>query len=527
MTTVGRILRWSLLGLALTAGRAEAHAVLLASEPADRAVLATAPAEIRLQFDEPVQPIVLRMLDGEGRVVATGAGPAAMDLRLTLPPGLAAGPYVVSYRVTSADSHPVGGSILFAVGAEPEGWRAAGGDGAAEFWTKPSILVRAVDDAARLIAVGGALFLLLIARDRASMLSLRPLLLGAALVAIMTSGLGIGMQGGALAGGMASLLDSDVWRLGAGGPRGIASGIGAAGLALVMVGLRPNGRWRQPALGLGVVLALLPFPLVGHAAVAATRWIAWPAMLAHVALAAFWIGAFLPLLRALDHAPPMSASGAVRRFSTLAIVAVPLLILAGTVLALLRIDRPMALIESTYGQLLAAKLFLVAVLLALAAGNRWYLTPRLMAGELAAVRGLRATIRIEVLLAALVLVVSAWLGRTAPPASAPAPVILSATERMGRTASVRVSPAQAGRNAVEILLRDQAGHPIATRSVALLFALPSAGIEPIERDAAPAGEGRWRHVGPELAITGRWRLAVVALVDDFDQAVFEVDLVID
>src|ERR1700745_42289 len=37
--------------------------------------------------------------------------------RLTLPPGLARGTYVVAWRVVSADSHPVSGAFSFSIGA--------------------------------------------------------------------------------------------------------------------------------------------------------------------------------------------------------------------------------------------------------------------------------------------------------------------------------------------------------------------------------------------------------------------------
>ena len=76
-----------------------------------------------------------------------------------------------------------------------------------------------------------------------------------------------------------------------------------------------------------------------------------------------------------------------------------------------------------YVQLLALKLALFAVMLGLAATNRFRLTPALSrdldAGvvPLEALRALRRSIAIEAGLAASVLAIVAWLGTLVPPAS--------------------------------------------------------------------------------------------------------------
>jgi copper transport protein len=85
-----------------------AHAVLLDSAPADGATLAAPPGEIRLTFNEPVAPVAIKLLDAAGAAVA-GIGVEAVDRTVTLRLGaeLPAGTYIVSYRVTSEDSHAV------------------------------------------------------------------------------------------------------------------------------------------------------------------------------------------------------------------------------------------------------------------------------------------------------------------------------------------------------------------------------------------------------------------------------------
>ena len=110
-----------LLAVLLAAcGRAEAHAVVERTSPSQGERLEEGPDEIRLEFNEPVDATVgfLRVLGSRSERVADGA-PEALDggrtLRLALP-RLGEGLYTVSYRVVSADGHPVEGSYVFVVG---------------------------------------------------------------------------------------------------------------------------------------------------------------------------------------------------------------------------------------------------------------------------------------------------------------------------------------------------------------------------------------------------------------------------
>src|SRR4029077_8963059 len=113
------------LALALPS-RAHAHAALLRAEPADGAVLAQSPASMKLTFNEPVSPLVMRIVGPAGELMAPMSVSVDNAVVTIVPPRLPQGTNVLSWRVVSADGHPVGGSLLFAVGAPS----AAGGDGA-------------------------------------------------------------------------------------------------------------------------------------------------------------------------------------------------------------------------------------------------------------------------------------------------------------------------------------------------------------------------------------------------------------
>ncbi|MEV6828672.1 copper resistance CopC family protein [Amycolatopsis sp. NPDC051102] len=101
----------------LAAPGAAAHSVLVSSSPAADASLEVAPAEVVLEFDEPVENrfTELAVLGPDGGS-HWEAGPASIvDARVSAPlrPLGPAGGYTIRYRVTSADGHPVSGSIPF------------------------------------------------------------------------------------------------------------------------------------------------------------------------------------------------------------------------------------------------------------------------------------------------------------------------------------------------------------------------------------------------------------------------------
>src|SRR5207249_4829837 len=68
-------------------------------------------------FNEPVSPLAIRLFGPGGAPIALGA-PTADNATVTIAtPALQQGTHLLSWRVISADGHPVGGSLIFSVGA--------------------------------------------------------------------------------------------------------------------------------------------------------------------------------------------------------------------------------------------------------------------------------------------------------------------------------------------------------------------------------------------------------------------------
>lgn len=544
------LLLLALAGMAAIPRTGWAHAVLMESIPADGATLDAPPAELRLSFNEPVSPIRFQLLDRQGRDMADPAGAVAENgtVRLALPPGLPQGLYVASYRMTSADGHPVAGSFTFGIGVTPQPAAGTPGpDDPARTAALAGVLLRALHYAALLAGTGGGLFLLLVAGRRSTLGDRVTPALGSMLLAAALSGLLlVGVTGAVLTGQpLAALATASAWSIGAGSS--VGPSIGIATLALLCTagglvgGLAGGGRSKAGRLLLpaGALLGALSLAATGHAATAPPRWLAAPLVALHGLMAAFWVGALWPLAVALRLEPPAEAARLTRRFSRLAVGAVAVLAGAGGILSVLQL-RPAgavsgsaileAILSTGYGWLWSGKMLAVLLLLGLAAWNRQSLTPALDRGGSGAVRALRRSIALEMAVAGTILLLTASFALTPPPRARsggverPPPGFSIVTVRNGHMAIIDVDPARPGRNRIRLHLQDEDGKPLAAREATAEWELPAAGIAPLRRPLSSLGPGFFGSDDMELPLAGRWELRLDVLIDDFDKRVFRTEL---
>ena len=110
-----------LLSLIGAATVAHAHAHLLGSSPGDKTRVAP-PAAVELKFNEAVKLTALTLQRGKDKAQALKPLPARANATLSVPlPALAAGEYVVEWRVAGDDGHIMSGKLAFTVdpAAEP------------------------------------------------------------------------------------------------------------------------------------------------------------------------------------------------------------------------------------------------------------------------------------------------------------------------------------------------------------------------------------------------------------------------
>ena len=150
------------------AAPASAHATLVSTDPAEGEVLASSPGEVTFTFDEPVQlvPDGLLAFDAAGDEVDVDASASGTEVKGDLPDDLDEGTYVVTWRVVSADGHPIAGSLTFHVGA-PSPKVEAPKVAPADPGVVPTVqaVVQGINYAALLVAGGLAAFLAWTVRD--------------------------------------------------------------------------------------------------------------------------------------------------------------------------------------------------------------------------------------------------------------------------------------------------------------------------------------------------------------------------
>ena len=180
--------------------------------------------------------------------------------------------------------------------------------------------------------------------------------------------------------------------------------------------------------------ALVSLTWTGHGAAgeAMTGWVQLIADMAHLLAAGAWVGALVALglmlagtasrLKPADFA---AMHQALHGFATAGTIFVATLVVTGCINSWILVgpDGMRQLGSNRYVQLLAIKLALFAVMLGLAAVNRFRLAPALArevdagAVPLSALAALHRSIAIEAGLAASVLAIVAWLGTLGPPVS--------------------------------------------------------------------------------------------------------------
>jgi putative copper resistance protein D len=262
-------------------------------------------------------------------------------------------------------------------------------------------------------AAGYALFLALFAHTLAPhvLTAIRPAatrLALAALAVVLAQGL---FEPAHLAGAWDGLTDPALRRLvwGSSGTAVLALRLG--GLTLLALALR---RSRTAVAPLAALLTLGSFLVSGHVLLATHRVLLLALLALHVLVVAFWIGALLPLRTVARLEPAAAVAQALRHFSAYALWLVPLLALAGLMLACALLPD-LAALRRPYGMLLCLKALLFAVLIALAALNRQRLTPALARGETGALVTLRRSLSAEyVLMAAALLATAALTGFYSP-----------------------------------------------------------------------------------------------------------------
>jgi copper transport protein len=561
----------ALVALTLVPAAASAHARLEGTSPERGATVAREPAQVVFRFDEPVEARfgAVRVFDARGGRVDDGrlARPGG-DQRVAgtgLRRGLADGTYTATYRVVSADGHPVSGGFTFSIGhagAAPSkdvaALVAAGNTGPVTevaFGTTKALGYLAIA-----LVLGGLGFVAIVwrpalaalaggeeewARARTAFAARAVTLLSAGLaLGVLTSAAGLVLQGATAAGTSAwAAMDPTVVREVAGTHAGTAWALrlGDWALLAVVVGVvaglgavrpAPLGRAGFALAAPAAALAVLP-ALAGHASTQHPVWALFPLDVAHVLAMSAWLGGLVALVacvpaatRALAPAGRSRLLAAVlARFSTLALTAVCVLAATGATQAILEVRHLGALTTTGFGRAVLAKVALLVVLAGFGAVNRRRIVPvmRRLAAAAAAPgapgRLLRLTLHSEVALVLVVLGVTGALTGYAPPTSAGSGP-QSVSRRVGPLdLELTVDPAAVGINELHVyLFRARDGTPFTgTKELTVRVGQPGKGIGPIDARLRSGGPGHYLADALTLSPGGTWQIEVTDRVSEFDE----------
>jgi len=514
------------------------HSVLIATEPANDSIADESPARVLLRFNEgvdlpPGEPAV-QVFDGAGERVDDGEinRPSRREVAIGLEPELAQGTYTVAWRLISADSDPIRGAFVFHVeqpGPQPAGIAAQVLEGTPKLVSAFYTGGRFFEFAFLLLCAGGvgALVYALRSADERLHRRLYGLLAICAGALAAFALLGLPLQGAAAGGfGLGDAFRGDVVSSVAETRYGtvalVRAGLALALLAVALVLRRTAGRPRASAYAAAAVLAaglILTPSFAGHASVEGPVAIA--ADVTHVLAAATWVGGLafvvIALVLALEERWPL-ATRSVPRFSTMAVVSVALLLVAGAINGYMQVGTWRGLWETEYGLLLLAKVALVLPLLALGAFNNRYAVPRLRAG-VAQPRERRRFLQaagVELMIMVAIVGVTAVLVN-APPAKGELEMhgpATAAVDLAGVQAHVSVEPGEVGRNTIHLQLPHEDGE---FDEVTVDASLASQGVGPLEFEAKRAGHaGEWRIEGADFGLPGDWELRIEARRGEFD-----------
>ena len=528
-----------------------------------------------------------RSFDARGRRVDDDRvghpGGAGDRIAVGLRPGLPDGTYTATYRVISADGHPVSGGLVFSVGAKGTGPAASvdallAGSKDGPVTKAAAAGARAVLYASIAVAAGLLLFLGLCWRPALRRVAGPEPRWRAASEALGARATRVGLVAALLGllGGAASLVaegatgsGSSFWAALSPGVLTEVAGtrtgrvlVGQCAASLFLAGAFASrgprravvtnpgapageGPGRLPLLALGVPAALLVLSpaLEGHQITQHPIWANLALDVVHVTAITTWLGGIVALLlvlpaatRRLDGPDRTRLLAAVLvRFSPAALACVLLIAASGTAAAILELHRFGDLLHSGYGRAILVKATLLLVLVGLGAINRQRVVPRLRrlaedAGPAPGAAGslLRRTLRGELIVLAVVLVATGVLVGSSPPgARAGGPDTARAAIGPDEVI-VSVDPARTGPNRLHVdLSRRGTGAPATdTRELTVTAVQPKAGIGPLPITLRASGPGRYTTDAATFVPGGTWELTVVDRVSEFDeyQARVEVEI---
>lgn len=532
-----------LLGVAAGASPASAHAVLVSTSPAQDALLQEAPNQVVLTFTESVNPVAgkVQVIGPDGsRVDRDEARSSGEQLIIPLREITQRGTYLVTFRVISADSHPIGGAYSFSYlevspGGPPSAQAATGGSGAV---LAALPVARWTGYVGLMLLVGAALVLALLWPRRLDGSGpLRLGYLGAGILALGTIA-ELALQVPYIAGTFSDVTGADV-------REALSSQFGAAhlvrlgviGAAVVLLRAVARRRdWAADRVLLAVlgVIGVATWSISGHPSATDVPTVSVAADLVHLGSMSIWLGGLVMLvLFLLPRANAAELGAIVPVWSRWAGYAIGALLLTGLAQSLLQVGTLDAVYTTSYGLLLLAKVGLVAVVLVVASFSRRTVAAFVPEPEPAATGKLRRFVLAEALLAVVVIGVTSVLvqvtpARTEVDSVTEQPGVQTAilTDPNGRVVlTVDMTPGRVGINELHLYATTPDGRPRTIAEWTVRAANAGAGVDGIEAVILSITDDH--AIGQvTLPTDGSWRFTFTLRLDETTNAIVAADFAV-
>lgn len=519
--------------LVAPAGPAEAHAALVRASPAPGSIIGSSPTEIVVRFSEAVTPVTgrVQVLAPDGKRISGTAVANGSTLRIPVrKAGQPLGTYLVSYRVISADTHPVGGALTFSVGAPSTRPAEPVDAGNHRSVTLVTPVTRFLAYAGLTLTAGPALFLAFLwppRRSRRGAIALA--FTGIGLTALATLG-SLWTQAPASTG--SAVWDVSPTELG----QVLASSYGLTLLArlgilgvfagLLLPALRGTAsRARGVTLAVMALAGLTTWPLTGHAGASPLAGAVVAADVVHIAAMSVWLGGLITLtVFLLRGTHPRVLGMLLPVWSRWAALAVVWLVAGGVVQAVVQVGSVGALWRTEYGKLLLAKVAVLAVTLAVASFAR-RLVQRSQVPAAGASR-MRRTVGIEVAATAVILGLSSVLVQVNPGRSAT--VDQDAVQEAGvsqtlssplYTLQFNIYPVQVGENnTIHAFAYTPAGAPQPVKEWTVTSRLLGQDLEPVSQPLLPLIPNHHAAGAITFPLPGTYEVSFTLRTSDIDEA---------
>jgi copper transport protein len=450
-----------------------------------------------LTWTESVTPVTgkVHVIAPDGSRADTGETKTqGAQLIIPLKPNGANGTYLVSFRVISADSHPVGGAYTYSVGAPSTAPR----DSEVSIAANPVVVsafpvIRWVGYAGLVMLVGSVLVLSLLWPHRLDRtFAIRVTWIGAGALAVSTLAelyLQIPYTAG---GGLFEFRAADVQQVLSsqyGAAHLIRLGVLAAALIVLRPLVRGNGRGSDRVL-LAVLGAIgaATWSFSGHPSATQVPTVTLASDLLHISAVSVWLGGTVMLaLFLLPRASVDELAAIVPVWSRWALYAVTVIILSGVAQAIVLVGSVDALVTSTYGWLLLIKVGLGLGILGVAGLSR-RIVPAIVARVDGASKRLRGLVIAEATVAVVVLGLTSVLVQTTPASTATQALPTSQTATMRSPLfilSIDIEPAAVGENQIHMYASTLDGQEATVVEWHVSASSPNQGIEAIDAQVLP------------------------------------------